>query len=163
MYKNATVLPDLDITVDFTALNAIVTSTWPTFAQISVPISIGLTNSHGTTSIEDIFARSPPVSLIPGMSIVAPYKLRVRQIFTNRALAALGFFQVREYVSQFCIVPFDQSIYACRKRERSMNQRSKASILIQPWRTIFEGQILPLCACTLCRTGLIQGSLLTRE
>lgn len=95
VYHRVPILPDLDITVDFTALNEIIALTWPTFAQISIPISIGLTNSHGTTSIEDIFGRSPPVSLIHGMNIVAPYKLRARQVFTNRAIAALGVFQVR--------------------------------------------------------------------
>ncbi|KAF5327807.1 hypothetical protein D9619_004715 [Psilocybe cf. subviscida] len=92
-YNKAIALPDLDITVDFTAINGILTSTWPTLAQVAVPISVGLTNSHGIKSIEDIFGRTPPVSLIPGMNVVSPYKLRVRQVFTNRALASLGFFQ----------------------------------------------------------------------
>ncbi|KAF5325391.1 hypothetical protein D9619_009884 [Psilocybe cf. subviscida] len=93
VYDGVVFLPDLEVTVNFTVIDEIIASVWSFSPQVSVPISIGLTNSHGTKSIEDIFARKPPISLIPGMNIVAPYKIQARQLFTHRALAALGIFQ----------------------------------------------------------------------
>jgi hypothetical protein len=102
IYNHTVFLPDLQITVNFTDIAGIIASAWSFFPQVSIPISIGLTNSHSTKSIEDIFARKAPISLIPGMNIVAPYKIQARQLFTHRALAALGTLQVRATSSSSC-------------------------------------------------------------
>ncbi|KAF5315036.1 hypothetical protein D9619_007478 [Psilocybe cf. subviscida] len=85
-------LPDLYIRVNFTLIAEALAVTSPLHPQISLPIIIGMTNSD-KKSIKHVFEKTIPTTMIPGFNLAAPIYTDIRQIFSHRAMAALGLFQ----------------------------------------------------------------------
>jgi len=81
-------LPDLLITVNFTALNIPSTTIVDTPTN-SVQLMIGLTND--TTKV---FTTTMPTTLIPGVNLFGLVRLHMRQTMSNSALAVIGLFDV---------------------------------------------------------------------
>ena len=87
--ENGWLLPDLDITVDFGPLLDGLSGMSQFSARTQLPLVIGLSND-----LSDDVTHTVPVTFIPGINMAAPYIVGVRQVYTSRALAAFGIFEV---------------------------------------------------------------------
>ena len=85
----AWLLPDLDINVDFGPLTAGLSGMFQFSARTQLPLVIGLSNE-----LLDDLTHTVPVTMIPGVNIIAPYIVGVRQVYVNGAWAAFGIFDV---------------------------------------------------------------------
>ncbi|KJA20332.1 hypothetical protein HYPSUDRAFT_43228 [Hypholoma sublateritium FD-334 SS-4] len=82
-----TLLPDLNINVDFAHLVTGLSGMVQFSARLQLPLVIGLSNN-----VVDDFTHTIPLTIIPGVNMAASYIINIRQIYTNGALAAFGFF-----------------------------------------------------------------------
>ena len=82
-------LPDLEINVDFDRLITGLSGMVQYSARTQLPLVIGLADN-----IDDNLIHTVPITIIPGVNMAASYIVDVRQVYTNRASAALGMFNV---------------------------------------------------------------------
>lgn len=82
-------LPDLDINVDFGPLVIGLSGMFQLSARTQLPLVIGLSDDLG-----DDLNYTVAVTIIPGINMAAAYTVDARQVYSNRALAAFGIFEV---------------------------------------------------------------------
>jgi len=92
-YQAQYIVPDLLITVNFTALNISATTIVDT-PKNSVQLMVGLTNDT-----KKVFQTTIPTSLIPGVNLFGMVTFKIRQVISSSVLAAVGLFDVRIYLS----------------------------------------------------------------
>lgn len=86
---NGWLLPDLDINVDFGPLVIGLSGMFQFSARTQLPLVIGLSDDLG-----DDLNYTVAVTIIPGINMAAAYTVDARQVYSNRALAAFGIFEV---------------------------------------------------------------------
>ncbi len=82
-------LPDLNINVDFSQLAIGLSGMVQYSARTQLPLVIGLSNDVFIDAIYKV-----PLTIIPGVNMAASYTIRIRQVYANGILAALGMFEV---------------------------------------------------------------------